>query len=66
MRKFIMNFDQLKQEIFQIYRDYESNYAYGFCAGMIYASLICEKINESQASDLNNVSKDTFNFSRKS
>jgi hypothetical protein len=56
-----MNFEQLKQEIFQIYRDYEHNYAYGFCAGMIYAMLICGKIDENQSSDLNRISRNTFN-----
>jgi hypothetical protein len=56
-----MNFNELKFEIFQIYRDYERNYAYGFCAGMIYMALVCEKIDESQASNLNNISKNVFN-----
>ena len=46
-----MNFDGLKFEIFQIYRDYERN----------YAALVCEKIDESQASELNNISKKIFN-----
>jgi len=56
-----MDFEKLKSEIYLIYREYESNYAYGFCAGMIYASYVNDKISDGQRSSLDLINRQTFN-----
>ena len=56
-----MDIHRLKKEIPEIYRDYQSDYAYGFINGMIYASLDREDITEQEASDMNRFNRKMFN-----